>query len=173
VPVAEEAGVRMAIHPDDPPFPLFGLPRVVCSASDARALLAAVDTPANGLTLCTGSYGANPANDLVAMAAEFAPRIHFAHLRNVTREGDGSFHEAEHLEGDTDMVRVVQTLMHEERRRKAEGRADWEMPMRPDHGHAILDDIGKKTNPGYFGIGRLKGLAELRGIMRTIDTLGY
>jgi len=173
VPVAEEAGVRMAIHPDDPPFPLFGLPRVVCSASDARALLAAVDTPANGLTLCTGSYGANPANDLVAMAAEFAPRIHFAHLRNVTKEGDGSFHEAEHLEGDTDMVRVVQTLMHEERRRKAEGRADWEMPMRPDHGHAILDDIGKKTNPGYSGIGRLKGLAELRGIMRTIDTLGY
>lgn len=173
VPVAEEAGVRMAIHPDDPPFPLFGLPRVVCSASDARALLAAVDVPANGLTLCTGSYGANPDNDLVAMAKEFAPRVHFAHLRNVTKEGDGSFHEAEHLEGDTDMVRVVHALLQEEQRRKAEGRADWEMPMRPDHGHAILDDIGKKTNPGYSGIGRLKGLAELRGVMRTIETLGY
>lgn len=173
VPVAEEAGVRMAIHPDDPPFPLFGLPRVVCSATDARALLAAVDVPANGLTLCTGSYGANPDNDLVAMAKEFAPRVHFAHLRNVTKEGDGSFHEAEHLEGDTDMVRVVHALLQEEQRRKAEGRADWEMPMRPDHGHAILDDIGKKTNPGYSGIGRLKGLAELRGVMRTIETLGY
>ena len=173
MPVAEEAGVRMAIHPDDPPFPLFGLPRVVCSASDARALLAAVDRPANGLTLCTGSYGANPANDLVAMAKEFAPRIHFAHLRNVTKEGDGSFHEAEHLEGDTDMVRVVHALLGEEKRRSSEGRADWEISMRPDHGHAILDDIGKKTNPGYSGIGRLKGLAELRGVMRTIEALGY
>ena len=173
VPVAEEAGVRMAIHPDDPPFPLFGLPRVVCSASDARALLAAVDTHANGITLCTGSYGANPNNDLVAMAKEFAPRIHFAHLRNVTKEGDGSFHEAEHLEGDTDMVRVVQALLHEEAARASAGRQDREIPMRPDHGHAIVDDIGKKTNPGYSGIGRLKGLAELRGVMRTIETLGY
>ncbi|NLS00992.1 mannonate dehydratase [Rhizobium sp. P38BS-XIX] len=172
VPVAEEAGVRMAIHPDDPPFPLFGLPRVVCCAADARALLSAVPSAANGITLCTGSYGANPENDLVAMAKEFAPDIHFAHLRNVTKEGDGSFHEAEHLEGDTDMIRVVDALMTEERRRQAEGREDWEIPMRPDHGHAIVDDIGKRVNPGYSCIGRLKGLAELRGVMRTIETLG-
>lgn len=172
VPVAEEAGVRMAIHPDDPPFPLFGLPRVVCCAADARALLSAVPSAANGITLCTGSYGANPENDLVAMAREFAPDIHFAHLRNVTKEGDGSFHEAEHLEGDTDMIRVVDALMTEEQRRRAEGREDWEIAMRPDHGHAIIDDIGKRVNPGYSCIGRLKGLAELRGVMRTIETLG-
>ena len=173
VPVAEEAGVKLAIHPDDPPFPIFGLPRVVSSAADARALLAASRSPSNGLTLCTGSYGVGAHNDLVAMADEFASDVHFAHLRNVTKEADGSFHEAEHLEGDTDMVRVVALLMAEERRRKAEGREDFEIPMRPDHGHAIVDDIGKKVNPGYSCIGRLKGLAELRGIMRTIDTFGY
>jgi mannonate dehydratase len=172
VPVAEEEGVRLAIHPDDPPFPIFGLPRVVSSAEDARAILAGCPSPSNGLTLCTGSYGAGRHNDLVAMAKEFAPNIHFAHLRNVKHEPGGSFHEAEHLEGDTDMVAVVQALMAEERRRKAEGRADWEMPMRPDHGHAIVDDIGKKVNPGYSCIGRLKGLAELRGVMRTIEALG-
>ena len=173
IPVAEEAGVKLAIHPDDPPFPIFGLPRVVSSAADARALLAACRSPSNGLTLCTGSYGAGAHNNLVAMADEFASDVHFAHLRNVTKEADGSFHEAEHLEGDTDMVRVVALLMAEERRRKAEGREDFEIPMRPDHGHAIVDDIGKKVNPGYSCIGRLKGLAELRGIMRTIDTFGY
>jgi mannonate dehydratase len=171
VPVAEEEGVRMAIHPDDPPFPLFGLPRVVKDADDAAALLAAAPSPSNGLTLCTGSYGANPRNDLPAMAKRFAADIHFAHLRNVTKEPDGSFHEAEHLEGDTDMVAVVDALLAEEKRRKTAGRADWEIPMRPDHGHAIIDDIGKKVNPGYSCIGRLKGLAELRGIMRTIETL--
>ena len=173
VPVAEEAGVRLAIHPDDPPFPIFGLPRVVSGAGDARALIAASRSPSNGLTLCTGSYGAGAQNNLVAMADEFASDVHFAHLRNVTKEADGSFHEAEHLEGDTDMVRVVALLMAEERRRKAAGREDAEIPMRPDHGHAIVDDIGKKVNPGYSCIGRLKGLAELRGIMRTIDTFGY
>lgn len=172
IPVAEEAGVKMAIHPDDPPFPLFGLPRVVCRASDARALLAAVKSPSNGITLCTGSYGANPENDLVAMAKEFANDIHFAHLRNVTKEGNGSFHEAEHLDGDTDMVRVTMALMAEEKRRKGEGRVDWQIPMRPDHGHAIVDDIGRRVNPGYSCIGRLKGLAELRGIMRTLEVLG-
>jgi mannonate dehydratase len=172
VPTAEEAGVRLAIHPDDPPFPIFGLPRVVSSAEDARAILAGCSSPSNGLTLCTGSYGAGRQNDLVAMAKELAPNIHFAHLRNVKHEPGGSFHEAEHLEGDTDMIAVVQALMAEERRRKAEGRADWQMPMRPDHGHAIVDDIGKKVNPGYSCIGRLKGLAELRGVMRTIEALG-
>lgn len=171
IPVAEEAGVKMAIHPDDPPFSLFGLPRVVRNAADIRALRQTVPSPSNGITLCTGSYGANPENDLVAMAKEFAPDIHFAHLRNVTKEADGSFHEAEHLEGDTDMVRVTLALMAEERRRREAGRPDWEIPMRPDHGHAIIDDIGKPVNPGYSCIGRLKGLAELRGIMRTIEAL--
>jgi mannonate dehydratase len=167
-PVAHEAGVQLAIHPDDPPFPLFGLPRVNSTADDTRKLLKAVDLRANGVTLCTGSYGANPTNDLVAMAKEFAPRIHFAHLRNTTLEPDGSFYEAEHLDGDTDMVGVVAALMTEEVRRSKEGRADAEIPLRPDHGHLIVDDIGKKVNPGYSCIGRLKGLAELRGIMRTV-----
>jgi mannonate dehydratase len=172
VPVAEEAGVRMAIHPDDPSFPIFGLPRIVSSASDAKALLDAVDSPANGLTLCTGSYGSNSANDLPQMAKDFGSRIHFAHLRNVTKEPDGSFHEAEHLAGDTDMVRVVAALMREEARRKDAGEPDWQIPMRPDHGHAIVDDIGKKVNPGYSCIGRLKGLAELRGIQTTLQATG-
>jgi mannonate dehydratase len=167
-PVAEESGVKLAIHPDDPPFPLFGLPRVNSTAEDTRKLLKAVDMPVNGVTLCTGSYGANLSNDLVAMAREFAPRIHFAHLRNTTHEPDGSFYEAEHLDGDTDMVGVVAALMTEEARRKHDGRADHEIPMRPDHGHLIVDDIGKKVNPGYSCIGRLKGLAELRGVMRTV-----
>jgi len=171
VPVAEEAGVRLAIHPDDPPFPIFGLPRVVSNAGDARALLAAAKSPANGITLCTGSYGAHRGNDLVAMAEEFARDIHFAHLRNVTHEDDGSFHESEHLGGNVDMIGVVRALIAEERRRTAEGRTDAEIPMRPDHGHLILDDIGKRVNPGYSAIGRLKGLAELRGVMRTVERL--
>jgi mannonate dehydratase len=163
LPVAEQLGIRLAIHPDDPPFSLFGLPRVVSTAADARWLLSAVESPANGLTLCTGSYGANPANDLVAMAREFGRHIHFAHLRNTRREPDGSFFESEHLDGDTDMPGVVAALMAEEERR---GGAP--IPMRPDHGHLIVDDIGKKVNPGYSCIGRLKGLAELRGVMRTV-----
>jgi mannonate dehydratase len=167
--VAEESGVQLAIHPDDPPFPLFGLPRVNSTADDTRKLLKAVNVRANGVTLCTGSYGANPNNDLVAMTKEFAPRIHFAHLRNTTHEPDGSFYEAEHLDGDTDMVSVVAALLDEETRRKNEGRSDAEIPMRPDHGHQIVDDIGKNVNPGYSCIGRLKGLAELRGVMRTVE----
>ena len=168
VPVAEEAGVKLAIHPDDPPFPLFGLPRVNSTAADSRKLMAAVDSPSNGITLCTGSYGANPANDLVVMAKEFGSKVHFAHLRNTTREADGSFYEAEHLGGDTDMLGVVAALLGEETRRAAQGRADAVIPLRPDHGHLIVDDIGKTVNPGYSCIGRLKGLAELRGVMRTI-----
>jgi mannonate dehydratase len=160
---AEEAGVKLAIHPDDPPFPLFGLPRVNSTAADTTRLLEAVPSPANGVTLCTGSYGANPKNDLVAMARQFGPRIHFAHLRNTRREADGSFYESEHLDGDTDMIGVVAALRDIE---TAEAR---EIPMRPDHGHLIVDDIGKKVNPGYSCIGRLKGLAELRGVMRTVD----
>jgi mannonate dehydratase len=162
---AEEVGIRLAIHPDDPPFPLFGLPRVNSTAEDTQKLLDAVPSPANGITLCTGSYGANAANDLVAMASRFGSRVHFAHLRNTTREPDGSFYEAEHLDGDTDMIGVVAAL------RDMEVRLDREIPMRPDHGHVIVDDIGKRVNPGYSCIGRLKGLAELRGVMRTIDAI--
>jgi mannonate dehydratase len=172
VPVAEEEGVRLGVHPDDPPFPLFGLPRVVSTADDLRFILATVDAPVNGLTFCTGSLGARADNDVPAMAAELASRINFAHLRNVTVEPDGSFHEAEHLDGGTDMIAVVATLIAEERRRRETGRADHEIPMRPDHGHLLADDIGKKVNPGYSLIGRLKGLAELRGVMRTIERLG-
>ncbi|UVK37274.1 mannonate dehydratase [Mesorhizobium sp. AR10] len=173
IPVAEEVGARMCIHPDDPPFSLFGLPRVVSTAEDARFILETVDSPANGLTFCTGSYGVRADNDLVAMIEEFAPKIHFAHLRNVTREDDGSFFEAEHLEGSTDMASVILALMKEEGRRRREGRPDWRIPMRPDHGHLLADDIGKtRINPGYSLIGRLKGLAELRGIMRAVDRFG-
>jgi mannonate dehydratase len=166
VPVAQEAGVRLAIHPDDPPWPLFGLPRVVSTAEDVRAILSACDTPANGLTFCVGSFGARADNDLLAMAREFGARIHFAHLRQVTREPDGSFHEAEHLAGSSDMVGVIRILLEEEARRRQAGMADREIPMRPDHGHLLADDIGKKVNPGYSLVGRLKGLAELRGVMQ-------
>jgi mannonate dehydratase len=165
VPVAEELGIRLAIHPDDPPWPLFGLPRAVSTASDARSILGAVDSPANGLTFCVGSYGARPDNDLLAMIDEFAPRIHFAHLRQVVREADGSFYEAEHLRGSSDMVGAIRALLREESRRRRARRPDHEIPMRPDHGHLLADDINKKTNPGYSYIGRLKGLAELRGVM--------
>lgn len=160
---AEEVGVKLAIHPDDPPFPIFGLPRVNSTQADSQKLLDAVPSLANGLTLCTGSYGANPNNDLVKMAKAFGPRIHFTHLRNTRREADGSFYESEHLDGDTDMIGVVAAL------REIETRENREIPMRPDHGHLIVDDIGKKVNPGYSCIGRLKGLAELRGVMRTVD----
>ena len=163
VPVAQAVGVRLAIHPDDPPISLFGLPRVVSTAEDARTLLNAVDTPSNGLTLCTGSYGSRPDNNLVVMAAEFASRINFAHLRNVTLEPDGSFFEAEHLNGCVDMVGVIEILLREERK------ATRTVPMRPDHGHLLADDIMKKTNPGYSYIGRLKGLAELRGVMSAVE----
>ena len=166
---AEEEGARLAIHPDDPAFPIFGLPRVMSTAEDVRKLFAAAPSEANGITLCAGSFGSNPRNDLVAMATEFGPRVHFAHLRNVRREPDGSFFEADHLAGETDMVRLVAALMAEEDRRRAEGRPDAEIPMRPDHGHLLGDDGKKRVNPGYSFIGRLKGLAELRGVMHTVE----
>jgi mannonate dehydratase len=166
VPVAEEVGVRLAIHPDDPPWPLFSLPRVVSNAEDVRAIFAASDASENGLTFCVGSFGARADNDLLAMAHEFGARIHFLHLRQVTREPDGSFHEAEHLAGSSDMVSVIRAMMQEETQRRRTGRLDHEIPMRPDHGHLLADDIGKKVNPGYSLVGRLKGLAELRGVMR-------
>jgi mannonate dehydratase len=169
-PLAEELGARLALHPDDPPFSLFGMPRVVSTAADYRALFAAVASPANGITLCAGSLGSRPDNDLVAMAEEFGPRVHFAHLRNVAREPDGSFTEAEHLSGDVDMVGLIAALLREEARRRREGRADHEIPMRPDHGHLLADDVAKaKINPGYSCVGRLKGLAELRGVMRALE----
>jgi len=166
VPAAQETGVRLAIHPDDPPWSLFGLPRVVSTAEDVKAIFAACDTPANGLTFCVGSFGARADNDLLAMAREFGDRIHFVHLRQVTREPDGSFHEAEHLAGSSDIVGVIRAMMHEELRRRRAGRPDHEIPVRPDHGHLLADDIGKKVNPGYSLVGRLKGLAELRGVMQ-------
>jgi mannonate dehydratase len=165
VPVAQELGLRLAIHPDDPPWPLFGLPRVVSTAEDARTILGAVDAPAHGLTFCVGSYGARADNDLLAMVREFASRIHFAHLRQVTREADGSFYEAEHLHGSSDMVGVICALLKEEAHRRQQNRPDHQIPMRPDHGHVLADDLLKKVNPGYSLVGRLKGLAELRGVM--------
>jgi len=167
--VAEEEGARLCIHPDDPAFPIFGLPRVLSTADDVRALFRGVPQDACGLTLCTGSFGSNPKNDLVAMTKEFAPRIHFAHLRNTTREPDGSFYEADHLGGDTDLVAVTAALMAEEDRRASIGHPVPQIPMRPDHGHLLGDDIGQKSNPGYSFVSRLKGLAELRGVMQTVQ----
>ncbi|WP_129339319.1 mannonate dehydratase [Cellulomonas endophytica] len=170
VPVAQTVGVRLAVHPDDPPRPLFGLPRVVSTVDDAAWLLDAVPLPANGLTLCVGSYGSRPDNDVPAMARRFARRIWFAHLRDVTIEADGrSFHEAVHVGGGSDMVAVVSALVAEERRRAAEGGP--RLPMRPDHGHRLLDDQRRTTNPGYSLIGRLKGLAELRGLELAVQHL--
>ncbi len=172
VPVAEDAGVKLCIHPDDPPFSLFGLPRVVSTADDARLLLQRVPSPSNGLTLCAGSFGARGDNDLIAMVREFGPSIHFVHLRNVKRESDGSFYEADHLVGDTDMVGLVQALLDEQNRRQSEGREDALIPMRPDHGHLMADEqTQNNVNPGYSYVGRLKGLAELRGVMVALASL--
>jgi mannonate dehydratase len=175
-PVAEEVGINICAHPDDPPWALLGLPRVLSTADDYAEMLAAVDRPANGMTLCTGSLGALAANDLPAMVRQFGPRIHFVHLRNVRREEGRtpcSFYEDEHLEGDTDMVAVIAGLVAEEKRRKIEGRPDQQIPMRPDHGQEILDDLTRGAQPGYPAIGRLKGLAELRGIERALSHLTY
>lgn len=174
IPTAEEVGIRMCIHPDDPPRPLFGLPRICSNEDDIAFILNAVDRPANGLTLCSGSLGANPMNDVPEIARRFADRIWFAHLRNVAKDADGSFMEAEHLGGDTDMVALVEVLLAEEQRRKAAGLAHWQIPMRPDHGHELLDDVGKGSFPGYPAVGRLRGLAELRGVMTAVSSLrGY
>jgi mannonate dehydratase len=168
-PAAERLGVTLTLHPDDPPRPLFGLPRVASTAADYQALFDAVPSPANGMCLCTGSLGVRADNDLPAMAERFGPRIAFAHLRATKREGDGrSFHESDHLAGDVDMVAVCRALMRENARR-APGE---KIVFRPDHGHRMLDDLAKTVTPGYAGIGRLKGLAELRGVMTAIDRLG-
>ncbi|MFW2589530.1 mannonate dehydratase [Sagittula sp. SSi028] len=171
IPEAERLGMRLCCHPDDPPFPLLGLPRIVSTEADYQAILDGVDSIANGVTLCSGSLGARDDNDLPGMMERLGPRVHFLHLRNVTRETEGtpcSFHEAEHLGGGTDMVALLKAVHAEETRRRAEGRADWSIPLRPDHGQDIVDDLGRTGQPGYPLIGRLKGLAELRGIMAAI-----
>lgn len=171
-PLAQELGMRLCCHPDDPPFPLLGLPRIMSTEADYRAVMDAVDLSANGITLCTGSLGARADNDLPGMMARMGDRVHFLHLRNVALEDahlGGSFHEAAHLEGNTDMVAMIAAILAEQARRRAQGRDDWQIPFRPDHGQDILDDLGRKAQPGYPAIGRLKGLAELRGIITALS----
>jgi mannonate dehydratase len=174
VPVAEELGVRLCCHADDPPWALFGLPRIMSTEADYRWLVDAVPSPANGITFCTGSLGARGDNDLAGMVQRLGPHIHFLHLRNVRREGDTvpcSFFEDDHLAGSTDMVAVIRAVVSEQNRRRAEGRADWQIPMRPDHGQEILTDAERVGAPGYPAVGRLKGLAELRGAMLALQAV--
>ncbi|MER8799507.1 mannonate dehydratase [Mesorhizobium sp. M0012] len=168
LPAAEEAGVTLAIHPDDPPRDLVGLCRIVKNADDIALILDAVPSAHSGLTLCTGSLGANPANDVPAIARRFAHKINFVHLRNVSKDPDGSFMESEHLRGDLDMVSVVSILLDEQQRRRDAGEPTALLPFRPDHGHELIDDAARHTHPGYPVIGRLRGLAELRGVMTAI-----
>jgi mannonate dehydratase len=161
------------VHPDDPPRDLFGLPRVVSSAEDLQFIVDACPSAANGITFCTGSLGAGAQNDVPAMAVRFAPHVQFVHLRNVSKSPDGTFVEADHLGGDVDMVAVVTAMLNEQARRKKAGNGSWRIPFRPDHGHELLDDIGRGTHPGYPLIGRLKGLAEIRGVMTAVAAINH
>ena len=168
MPLAEELDMRFCVHPDDPPRDILGLPRIVSNAQDIEWILDAVPSPSNGLTLCSGSHGANPGNDVPAIAKQFADKVFFAHLRNVKKYDDGSFTEAAHLGGDTDMVALVRHLLNEQTRRGQEKAADL-IPFRPDHGHALLDDLNRKAHPGYPLIGRMCGLAEMRGLIAALN----
>ena len=171
-PVAHELGLRLCCHPDDPPFPLLGLPRIMSTEKDYKIIMDEIPLKSNGITLCSGSLGVRAENNLIKMMSRLGDRVHFLHLRNVKRETDmvpNSFYEEEHLKGNTDMVSLIRAILEEEKRRRKNKREDWSIPFRPDHGHNILDDLKKKSKPGYPAIGRLKGLAELRGILTALS----
>ena len=171
LPRAERLGVKLAIHPDDPPRDMLGLPRIICTADDLDILFEAQPSSSNGITLCVGTYSSRPDNDLPAMARQFGPRIHFSHLRGPSRDADEqrSFFEASHLDSDIDMIQVIQELLNEETRRKSQEDTPLDTFIRPDHGLQMMDDIDKQGNPGYSGIGRLKGVAEVRGVIRALS----
>jgi mannonate dehydratase len=173
IPYAEKLGIKMCIHPDDPPFPILGLPRVASSLNDLTVIVNSYPSVANGITLCTGSLGASGKNDLPEIISRLGDKIHFLHLRNVARQSDGSFYEADHLTGSVDMYAVMKAIINEQMARKNAGRSDIAIPMRPDHGHKLLDDFNYNTYPGYSVTGRLKGLAELRGLEMGIKRILY